>query len=51
MEHDSASQIREARSEDFGSILHLMDTALSPYYGGDHKAHATRIFQTHISGA
>jgi ASC-1-like (ASCH) protein/GNAT superfamily N-acetyltransferase len=27
-----------------------MHEALEPYYGGDHKAHARRIFSTHISG-
>jgi len=27
-----------------------MHAALLPYYGGDHKAHAARIFSTHISG-
>ncbi|MEK7096549.1 MAG: GNAT family N-acetyltransferase [Patescibacteria group bacterium] len=27
-----------------------MKEALSPYYGGDHGAHAERIFSTHISG-
>lgn len=42
--------IREAVAEDFDFVVELMDSALSPYYGGDHKAHAKRIFKTHISG-
>lgn len=43
-------QIREARDEDREFVVELMQAALSPYYGGDHKAHAARIFSTHISG-
>jgi ASC-1-like (ASCH) protein/GNAT superfamily N-acetyltransferase len=43
-------QIREALESDREFVLELMDSALSPYYGGDHKAHALRIFSTHISG-
>jgi len=27
-----------------------MELALGPFYGGDHRAHARRIFDTHISG-
>ena len=27
-----------------------MNETLEPFYGGDHKAHAKRIFQTHIAG-
>jgi len=42
--------IREARESDFGWIADLMDQALSPFYGGDHRAHARRIFDTHIQG-
>lgn len=42
--------IREAQEKDFSFVIELMDAALSPYYGGDHKAHAKRIFSTHISG-
>lgn len=41
--------IREAREEDFEFIMELMNVALSRYYGGDHEAHARRIFSTHIS--
>ncbi|MBI4490052.1 MAG: GNAT family N-acetyltransferase, partial [Deltaproteobacteria bacterium] len=43
-------QIREATDEDREFVVELMQAALSPYYGGDHKAHAARIFSTHISG-
>jgi len=42
--------IREAKKEDFNFVTELMHEALEPYYGGDHKAHAQRIFSTHISG-
>jgi ASC-1-like (ASCH) protein/GNAT superfamily N-acetyltransferase len=42
--------IREARKEDYNFVIELMDTALGPYYGGDHQAHGNRIFSTHISG-
>lgn len=42
--------IREAKKEDFYFVTELMHEALEPYYGGDHKAHARRIFSTHISG-
>ena len=42
--------IREAEKEDFDFVTELMHKALSPYYGGDHRAHAQRIFSTHISG-
>lgn len=43
-------EIREANAEDLSFVQSLMDEALSPYYGGDHRAHAQRIFGTHISG-
>lgn len=43
-------QIREAREGDFEFIAMLMDDALQPYYDGDHRAHAKRIFDTHIAG-
>ncbi|MFH0875655.1 MAG: GNAT family N-acetyltransferase [archaeon] len=42
--------ISEAKAEDFQFVSQLMNSALGPYYGGDHKAHAKRIFSTHISG-
>lgn len=42
--------IREAREEDREFVRNLMEVALSPYYGGNHLAHAERIFSTHISG-
>jgi ASC-1-like (ASCH) protein/ribosomal protein S18 acetylase RimI-like enzyme len=43
-------EIREALKQDFDFVVELMDVALNPYYGGDHKSHAKRIFETHISG-
>ena len=42
--------IREARDGDQNWIANLMHNALEPYYGGDHAAHARRIFEAHISG-
>lgn len=42
--------IREAREDDFAWVENLMQNALVAYYGGDHRAHARRIFDTHISG-
>jgi len=42
--------IREAREDDFGWVENLMQNALEAYYGGDHRAHAKRIFDAHISG-
>lgn len=42
--------IREAVSADFDFVVELMCAALEPYYGGDHKRHAERIFNTHVSG-
>lgn len=47
---DANLRIREAVESDFPFVAELMETALSPYYGGDHHAHAERIFRTHISG-
>lgn len=42
--------IRPAVDEDFAWVMELMHSALEPYYGGDHRAHARRIFDAHISG-
>lgn len=42
--------IRPAEQRDFEIVADLIDSALAPYYGGDHRAHAQRIFSTHISG-
>lgn len=42
--------IRAAESDDFEWVAELMDRALRPFYGGDHRAHARRIFDTHMSG-
>lgn len=48
MLHDP--QIREAREGDFEFVAALMENALAAYYDGDHRAHAERIFRTHMSG-
>lgn len=42
--------VREAMLGDFEAIAGLMEEALSPYYDGDHTAHAQRIFSTHVDG-
>lgn len=42
--------IRPAEDGDQAWVAELMNQALSPYYGGDHRAHAVRIFDTHIKG-
>lgn len=42
--------IRPAAADDFEWVADLMVRALSPFYGGDHRAHAQRIFDTHMEG-
>ena len=42
--------IREAVANDFAWVSDLMQDALEPYYGGDHRAHAKRILEAHLSG-
>lgn len=42
--------IRPAIESDFNFVTSLMVESLSPYYGGDHEAHAKRIFEAHIAG-
>lgn len=42
--------IREAQQTDFEFVASLMESALAPFYGGDHRAHARRIFDAHVSG-
>jgi len=42
--------VRPARADDFDFVADLMVQALSPFYDGDHHAHARRIFDTHIAG-
>lgn len=46
----SEVRVRLAAEQDFEMVAGLMEEALSPYYGGDHRAHAERIFKTHIGG-
>jgi ASC-1-like (ASCH) protein/GNAT superfamily N-acetyltransferase len=48
--NDSHVSIREAEEGDFQFVTDLMVSALGPYYGGDHQAHAKRILDTHLSG-
>ena len=42
--------IRKAKTGDVDFVSHLMTEALEPFYDGDHRAHARRIFATHING-
>ncbi len=42
--------IRDAQADDFEWVAELMHNALESYYGGDHRAHARRIFDAHIAG-
>ncbi len=42
--------VRPAAADDFEWVADLMVRALSPFYGGDHRAHAQRIFDTHMEG-
>ena len=42
--------IRKAKTGDVDFVSHLMTEALEPFYDGDHRAHARRIFTTHING-
>ena len=42
--------IRSAAADDFEWVAELMVRALSPFYDGDHRAHAQRIFDTHMEG-
>lgn len=46
----SSILIREAQDGDPEWVANLMHNALEPYYGGDHRAHARRIFDAHIAG-
>ena len=47
---DRKINIRAAQKSDFDFVSSLMMDALEPYYGGDHLAHAKRIFDSHIAG-
>ena len=42
--------VREANANDFDFVADLMIRALTPFYDGDHRAHARRIFETHMNG-
>lgn len=42
--------IRPAVADDYEWVADLMVRALSPFYDGDHRAHARRIFDTHMDG-
>lgn len=42
--------VAPATRADASFLLQAFKQALSPYYGGDHRAHAKRVLQTHLSG-
>lgn len=42
--------IRKAKTGDVDFVFRLMTEALEPFYDGDHRAHARRIFTAHING-
>ena len=42
--------VREANANDFDFVADLMIRALTPFYDGDHHAHARRILETHMNG-
>lgn len=42
--------LREATFDDHQFVVELINEALEPYYNGDHRAHANRIFSTHLAG-
>ena len=42
--------VREANANDFDFVADLMIRVLTPFYDGDHRAHARRIFETHMNG-
>jgi ASC-1-like (ASCH) protein/GNAT superfamily N-acetyltransferase len=42
--------LKPATSDDALYLLTAFEHALSPYYGGDHQAHAKRVLETHLSG-
>ena len=42
--------VRPARADDFSFVSDLMIQALTPFYDGDRRAYAQRIFDTHIAG-
>lgn len=46
----NVATVRSANDSDFEWVADLMDRTLRPFYGGDHRAHAQRIFDTHING-
>lgn len=46
----NAVKIREAIESDKKWVIKIMNDCLSPYYDGDHTAHAERIFAAHLQG-
>lgn len=46
----AAVAIRKAKTGDFNFVSYLMTETLGPFYDGDHRSHARRIFTAHING-
>jgi ASC-1-like (ASCH) protein/GNAT superfamily N-acetyltransferase len=47
---ESKPVVREAVADDLPYVLEAFRKSLSPFYGGDHEAHARRLVETHVSG-
>src|SRR5215216_5078104 len=43
-------RIVAATARDSDYVIDAFKAALSPFYGGDHVAHARRVLETHLSG-
>ncbi|GAA1872735.1 GNAT family N-acetyltransferase [Actinomadura bangladeshensis] len=42
--------VEPATQDDTPYVMRAMESALAPYYGGDHRAHAKRLIRTHLDG-
>jgi ASC-1-like (ASCH) protein len=42
--------VMPAKPDDAGYVVEAFKQVLSPYYGGDHAAHAKRLLRTHLAG-
>lgn len=42
--------IRPAEESDRAYLLEAFEKVLAPFYGGDHRAHADRLLNTHLAG-
>ena len=42
--------VMPAKPDDADYVVEAFKQVLSPYYGGDHAAHAKRLLRTHLAG-